>query len=75
MPGDADHPLPSMLYSTVNPVTVATVGNVNADAHVLDGAVITGAVGKITTLTVLLDPHVDVPGVPNVVEPQVAPKT
>ena len=31
-----------------------TEGNAKEEAHAFDGAVITGAVGKITTLTVLL---------------------
>ena len=41
----------------------------------MDGAAIVGAVGNITTLTVLLAPHVDVPAVPAAVLPQVAAKT
>ena len=65
-------PPPSILYSTVNPATGDTDGSVNADAQVLAGAVITGAVGKITTLTVLLFPHTPVPGVPAAVPPQAA---
>jgi hypothetical protein len=52
--GEAAKVPPSMLYSTVNPDTEATVGNVNAEAQVLAGAVMVGAAGKITTLTVLL---------------------
>ena len=46
------------------------VGKANADAHVLVGAVITGAVGKITILTVLLAAHEPVPAVPVNVVPQ-----
>jgi hypothetical protein len=61
-----------MLYSILNPETVATVGNVKATAQVLAVAVITGAVGKITTFTVLLTPQ-DV--APAVVPPQVAAST
>ena len=64
-----------MLYSTLNPATALTAGNVNADPQVLAGAVITGAVGKITTLTELLAPHDPVPAVPAAVLPQVAAKT
>lgn len=55
---------PSMLYSTLNPATDGTEGNVNADAQVLAGAVMTGAVGNMTTFTVLLCAHGPVPGVP-----------
>ena len=64
-----------MLYSTVKPATGVTVGNVNADAQVFDGALITGAVGNITTLTVLLAPHDPVPEVPAKVAPQSAAST
>lgn len=41
-----------MLYCTLNPVTALTVGKVKANAQVLTGTVITGAVGKTTTHTV-----------------------
>jgi len=52
--GEADQvALPSILYSTLNPVTGVKVGKVNAVPQVLAGAVIVGAAGKITTLTVL----------------------
>ena len=64
-----------MLYSILNPVTAVTVGKVNAEAHVLAGAVKLGAVGNITTLTVLLAPHAPVPVVPAVVLPQSAVST
>ena len=64
-----------MLYSVLNPLTGVTEGKVNAASHVFVGAVITGAVGKITTLTLLLAPHVDVPAVPAAVLPQVAANT
>ena len=50
--GSASKPPPSMLYSTLKPATALTVGSVKADAHVLAGALITGAVGKITALLV-----------------------
>lgn len=56
-------------------VTAATVGKVNAALHVLAGAVMVGAVGKITTLTVLLVAHAPVPAAPAAVPPQVAAKT
>lgn len=54
MVGDAENAPPSMLYCTLKPATIATVGKVNAVLQVLAGATITGAAGKITTLTVLL---------------------
>lgn len=38
----------------MNPETGATAGKVNAELQVKGGAVIVGAAGKITTLTVLL---------------------
>ena len=63
---------PSILYSTLKPATAVTVGKENAVAHVLTGAVITGAVGKITTLTILLVAHELVPEVPAAVVPHVA---
>ena len=75
MLGAAENAPPSMLYCTLNPATAVTVGKVNAALQVLAGAVITGAVGKITTLTVLLDPHEPVPDVPAAVPPHVAVKT
>ena len=55
--GEDENAPPSMLYCTVNPETAVTVGRVNAALHVLADAVSVGAVGKITTFTVLLDPH------------------
>ena len=66
---------PSMLYSTVKPDTADTLGKLNADAHVFAGAVIVGAFGKITTLTVLLLPQAPVPAVPAAVAPQVKVNT
>ena len=42
----------------------------NAALQVFDGAVIVGALGKMTTLIVLLDPHQAVPTEPAAVEPQ-----
>ena len=59
----------------LNPATAVTVGNVNAALQVLAGAVITGAVGNITTLTVLLTPHKPVPAVAVAVPPQIAAVT
>ena len=59
----------------MNPVTAGTLGNANALLHVLAGAVITGAVGKITTLTVLLAAHAPVPVVPAAVVPHAIDKT
>ena len=64
--------LPSILYSTLNPITGVTVGKVNAVPQVLAGAVIVGAAGNITTLTVL-DRHVL--AVAAGVAPQAAVKT
>ena len=75
MLGDALNAPPSMLYSILNPATVATVGNVNMDAQVFVVATITGAVGKITTLTVLLTPQDPLPVAPNGVPPQAAAST
>ena len=75
MPGEAENDPPSILYSILNPLTAVTVGNVNADAHVLAGAVITGAVGKITTLTVLLAKQPAGAVVPTALLPQAAVKT
>ena len=46
-----------MLYNVVNCATVATVGSIKAALQVFVGAVITGAVGKITVYTILLKPH------------------
>ena len=45
------------------------------DAHEFEVAVITGAGGKITTLTVLPDPHDPDPVVPMGVVPQTVAKT
>jgi len=66
---------PSMLYSTLNPLTAVTVGSVKADAQVFAGALMLGALGKITTLTELLTPQEPVPAVPAAVAPQVAAST
>ncbi len=73
--GTAEYAPPSILYCVLNPLTAVTVGKVNAEAQVLAGAIITGALGNITTLTELLAPHNPVPAVPAVVAPQVADKT
>lgn len=64
-----------MLYSISNPAIDETVGKVNAEAHVLDIFVSIGAVGKITTFTILPDAHAPGPAVPATVLPQVAVKT
>ena len=56
-------------------VTAATVGKVNAALHVLAGAVMVGAVGKITTLTVLLIVQPAGPVVPAAMLPQAAAVT
>ena len=64
-----------MLYSTLNSLTAATLGKLKAEAQVFAGASITGAFGKITTLTMLLLPHAPVPAVPAAVVPQVEVNT
>ena len=69
--GDGAYTPPSILYCTVNPDTAGTVGKVKAVLHVLEGATIVGANGKITTLTVLLLPQAPVPVAPASVLPQV----
>ena len=51
--GEDEYAPPSILYSTLNPVTAVTVGKTNIAAQVFAGAVITGAVGKTTALIVL----------------------
>ena len=53
----------------MKPATGGTAGKLNMDAHVFAGAEITGAVGKITILIVLLIPHVAGPVAPAAVEP------
>ena len=68
--GEAAKPPPSMLYCVVNPARVVTAGRVKADAQAFAGAVMTGAAGNMTTLTVLLVPHDPVPAVPAGVLPQ-----
>ena len=68
--GEAANPPPSMLYCVVNPARVVTAGSAKAAAQAFAGAVMTGAVGNITTLTVLLVPHDPVPAVPAGVLPQ-----
>ena len=75
MIGVAANAPPSMLYSTLKPATVDTLGKLKAVAQVFAGAVIVGAFGKITTLTVLLFPHAPVPAVPAAVAPQVEVST
>jgi hypothetical protein len=64
-----------MLYSTLNPETAVTEGSVNAEAHVGAGSVMTGALGNMTVLTVLLAPQRPEPGVPAVMVPQSAAST
>ena len=75
MVGEAAKPLPSMLYCAVNPATVVTDGSTNAAAQVFAGAVMTGAAGNTTTLTVLLVPQEPVPAVPAGVLPQADVRT
>lgn len=70
--GEAVKLPPSILYSAVKPDTEGTEGSVNADAQVLAGAVMTGAAGNITILTILLGPHNPDPTVPAGVLPQAA---
>lgn len=63
-------------YSAVNDeMTVTAVIGANAALHELAMDVMTGANGKITMLTELLDPHDPAPVVPANVEPHVAVKT
>ena len=71
MEGDAEKAPPSILYWVVKPLTGATVGKMKADAQVFSGAVIDGAVGNMTTLTVLLLSQDPEPAVPATVPPQV----
>ena len=61
----------SKLYSIANPATLGGGVTVKLPQPALTvGA--PGAVGKITTFTVLLGPHVEVPAAPAVVPPHVA---
>lgn len=64
-----------MLYNISKPFTTGTVGNVKLPLQVLEGAVIVGAVGNITTLTVFPAVHAPGPGEPAIVLPQSADKT
>ena len=73
--GLAAYAPPSTLYWILKPATAATLGKLKAEAQVFAGAVIVGALGEITTLTVLLLPHTPVPGVPAAVNPQVEVNT
>ena len=66
---------PSMLYCTVKPATALTVGKPKLAAQVFINGSNTGALGKITTLTVLLGPHSPLPAVPAKVAPQSAAST
>lgn len=72
--GEAANAPPFKLYCTLNPGTATTVGNVKEALQVFAGAVIVGAVGNITTLTILLVPHEPVPVVPAIVFPHAADK-
>ena len=72
MVGDVENAPPSTLYFTSKLVTGVTLGRLNAALQVLTGATITGAVGNIVTLTVLLAPHAPGPAVLVVVLPQAA---
>jgi hypothetical protein len=73
--GDDENAPPSMLYCTVNWDTAATLGKAKAALHVLAGGDNAGAVGKITTFTVLLLPHRPVPAVLAAVGPQAEVRT
>ncbi len=64
-----------MLYSTVNPGTGVTEGNVNGAAQVFAGGVSTGARGNMITDTVFPGPHNPVPAVPAGIVPQAAAET
>ena len=75
MAGAAENALPSILYCILNPGTEVTAGKVKAAAHVLPGVARTGAIGKITTLIVLLVAHKPGPVVPATVLPHVAART
>ena len=66
---------PSMLYCTVKPATALTIGKLKSASQVFINGSNTGAVGNITTLTVLLLPHAPVPAVPADVVPQVEVNT
>ena len=66
---------PSMLYCTVKPATALTVGKLKSASQVFINGSKTGAVGKITTLTVLLGPHNPLPAVPANVAPQSVART
>lgn len=52
MVGVAANPVPSILYSALNPDTVVTAGRPNAELQVLGGALITGDAGKTTNIAV-----------------------
>ena len=64
-----------MLYSTLNPGTVATTGNAKLLIQVLAGMVITGAAGKITELLATLSAHAAGAVVPAIIVPHVAAVT
>ena len=46
------NPLPSILYSALNPDTVVTAGKLNAELQVLGGELITGDAGYTTNIAV-----------------------
>ena len=65
-----------MAYSAVNPLTDDTAVMLpSLELHVFAIAAMVGAAGKITTLTVLLDPHTPEPAVPALEDPQAADNT
>jgi len=73
--GVAVNNVPSTLYCTEKPGIAVTAGKTKAEAQVLAGAVIAGAAGKMTTLTVFPGPQRFVPAVPAGVFPQSAETT
>ena len=46
------NPVPSILYSALNPATEVTVGSVNAELQVFGGGLITGDAGNTTNIAV-----------------------
>jgi hypothetical protein len=71
-----DPPGACTAYSAVNPLTVVTALILASfELHVFAKGVIVGDAGKMTTLTVLLTPHVPLPAVPAAVEPHAAVMT
>lgn len=70
--GEAEKPVPSILYSTAKPGIAITAGKENADAHVFTGVAKNGGAGNITTLTTLPEPHAAGANVPAMLPPQAA---